>query len=137
MIARLLVAAGSGIVFILGSLHLLYTFYGPKLQPRDPKLIEQMRAVHPVITRETSIWDCWIGFNATHSMGLMLFGLIYGWFALQQPALLLDSPFLMGLALVTLAACVLLARRYFFSVPFAGVCVAFACFIAALLVSGK
>ena len=35
-----------------------------------------MGEISPVITKETTVWRCWVGFNASHSMGLMLYGLI-------------------------------------------------------------
>ena len=63
----------------LGVLHLIYTFHGPKLTPRDPDLQARMAEVHPVITRQTTMWRAWVGFNASHSMGAILFGLIYGY----------------------------------------------------------
>ena len=53
--ASLLVAASAGILLTLGSLHLLFTFHGPKLLPRDPELQTRMQAVSPVISRETRV----------------------------------------------------------------------------------
>ena len=35
-------------------------------------------------TKETTMWRCWVGFNASHSMGLILFGLAFGYLALAH-----------------------------------------------------
>ena len=114
----LLVAAGAAIVLILGVLHLVLTFHGPTLRPRDPALEASMRTVHPVITRQTTMWKLWIGFNASHSASAILFGSVYGYLALLQPALLLRSPFLAALGGLFLLGYLVLARTCFFSTPF-------------------
>lgn len=129
----LLVAASAAIVGVFGSLHLFYTFRGPLLLPRDEALLEGMKRTSPRITRETTMWRAWVGFNATHSMSLILFGLFYGWLAYAAPGLLFASWFLRLLGLATLAAFVVLARRYFFSVPFKGVVAATALYVAGLV----
>jgi hypothetical protein len=134
-IASLLIVASAAVVFVLGGLHLLYTFRGNKLDPREPGLRQAMEQSTPRITRETTVWRAWVGFNATHSLGLLLFGLIYAYLALAAPALLFGSWFLWGLGLVLLASYVVLARRYFFSVPFRGVVVAALLYVAGLVVA--
>ncbi len=68
MTGQALIAASAAIIFMLGLLHLLYTFRGPKLHPREPQLEAQMKAVSPVITRETTMWKAWVGFNAATAM---------------------------------------------------------------------
>ena len=75
----------------------------------------------------------WIGFNASHSYGAMLFGLVYGHLAVAHPALLLGSPFLLSLGLALLLAYVQLARRYWFSVPFRGLLLSAALYAGALV----
>jgi hypothetical protein len=124
VIAPALIAASAAIVLVLGSLHLVFTFRGPKLLPRDRSLRTQMEQTTLVLTRETSVWRAWIGFNASHSLGLMLFGAVYGHLALVLPAVLLQSLFLLALGAVVLLTYTWLARRYFFSVPFRGVVLA-------------
>lgn len=128
-----LMTASAVVPLSLGSLHLLYTFHGPKLLPRDPTLSTRMGEVAPVITRETTVWKAWIGFNATHSLGLMLFGLVYGYLAMRHPQVLFDSRFLLGLGLLTLIVYATLAARYFFSVPLYGILVAVILYLAALV----
>ena len=133
-IASLLIVASAAIVFVLGALHLLYTFRGRKLQPRDAETLRAMQQSTLRITRQATVWQTWIGFNASHSLGLVLFALIYGYLALAAPDLLFSSLFLRGLGLASLLAYVVIARRYFFSVPFRGIVLATAFFIAGLVV---
>lgn len=133
MIASKLVAASALVVLAFGSLHLLYTFNGPKLHPRDPAVMTAMQNTTPVITRETTVWRATLGFNATHSMGLMLFGLVYAYLALAHAELLWQSTFLLTLGLVTLGAYVVLAKLYFFSIPFGGVTFATLLYVAGMV----
>ena len=124
MLIPFLIAASAAVLLALGTLHLIFTFHGNRLHPRDAALKQRMQEVSPVITRETTMWKTWIGFNATHSMSAMLFGLVYGYLALAAPEFLLQSAFLLALGAVTLAAFVVIGRLYFFSVPFRGVVLA-------------
>jgi len=121
MVAGTLIAASAAIVFGLGALHLVLTFHGPKLTPRDAALQEAMRTVSPVLTRETTMWKTWVGFNASHSLGAILFGLVYGYMALLHPAFLFDSTFLLAVGFVMLATYTVLAKVYWFRVPFRGI----------------
>src|ERR1017187_3291169 len=125
----------ASIIFTLGVVHLVYTFWGPKLTPRDPALQISMSQISPVITKETTIWQCWVGFNASHSMGLILFGLVFGFLALAHGQLLFRSPFLLVVGLAMLGGLVVLGKVYFFSVPLAGVCISLACYLASIALS--
>ena len=80
MLPRILMGLSAGVILVLGILHLVYTFFGPKLRPRDAELQSAMQAVSPVITTETTMWKAWVGFNASHSLGAILFGRRY-WFS--------------------------------------------------------
>jgi hypothetical protein len=133
MLARGLIAASAAILFLLGSAHLLYTYWGPKLLPRDAGLIEAMQRTQLRLTAETTVWRAWIGFNASHSLCAILFGLIYGYLALAQPELLFRSLYLQAVGLGLLLAFVVLAKLYWFSIPFMGVGLALACYVGGLV----
>src|SRR5580692_4685562 len=104
----------ASIVFTLGVFHLAYTFWGPNLTPRDPALQISMAQTSPVLTNETTMGRCWVGFNATHSMGLILFGLVFGFLALAHGPMLFQSPFLLAVGLATLSGLVMICKLYFF-----------------------
>jgi hypothetical protein len=111
--AKLLMVLSASIVLTLGVLHLVSTFWGPSLTPRDPALQIGMSQSSPIMTNETTMWQCWVGFNATHSMGLILFGLVFGYFALAQGQLLFRSPFLLVVGLAMLCGLVVLCKVFF------------------------
>jgi hypothetical protein len=132
MAATVLMAASAGILLALGLIHLLYTFRGEKLTPRDPMLQAAMRVVSPVLTRETTMWKAWVGFNASHSLGAILFGLVYGYLALASSAFLFASTFLLAVGLGLLGSLAALGYAYWFSIPFRGICLSLACYVAAI-----
>jgi len=105
------------------------------LTPRDPALQISMSQISPVITKETTIWRCWVGFNASHSMGLILFGLIFGFLALAHGQLLFRSPFLLVVGLTMLGGFVVLSKVYFFRSPLIGICISLGCYIASIALS--
>jgi hypothetical protein len=93
MAARILMVVSASIIFTLGVVHFVYTFWGPKLTPRDHALQISMSQISPVITKETTMWRCCVGFNASHSMGLILFGFVFGFLAVAHGQLLFQSSF--------------------------------------------
>lgn len=123
--ASLLIAASASIVGVLGTIHMLYTFRGNKLDPRDPAVRAAMERTHPVITRQTTVWRATKGFNASHSLGLIAFAGVFIHLALWRSNVLAASPFLLIFGMGVLLAYLVLARQYFFSIPFSGI--AFAC----------
>jgi hypothetical protein len=125
----------ASIIFTLGVIHFVYTFWGPKLTPRDPTLQISMSQISPVITKETTIWRCWVGFNASHSLGLILFGLVFGFLALAHGQLLFHSPFLLVVGLAMLGGLVVLSRLYFFRAPLIGISISLACYITSIVLS--
>jgi hypothetical protein len=133
MTAAVLIAASTVVVLLLGLIHLTYTFYGIKLHPRDTALKERLMAASLNISRETTMWRTWIGFNASHSFGCILFGLVYGYLALWQRAMLLQSWFLLFVGLALLIGYAVLGKRYWFSIPFRGITLALLLYGAGLV----
>jgi hypothetical protein len=125
----------ASIVLTFGVLHFILTFWGPKLTPRDPALQVSMSQISPVITKETTMWKGWVGFNASHSMGLILFGLIYSFLAIAHSRLLFQSPFLLIVGLAMLGGYFALGKVYFFSRPFIGVSISLVCYVASIVAS--
>ncbi len=126
MNAALFIAVSGVTIGILGVLHLVYTFSGAKLHPRSDALKEMMMATSPMISRETTMWRAWIGFNASHSFGAILFGCIFGYLAIQHSEFLMHSAFLLVVGFCLLVGYALLAKFYWFSVPFRGILLALA-----------
>lgn len=132
-VAQALFAASAGIILLLGCIHLLYTFRGNRLHPRDPALMAAMQTESPVLTRKTTMWRAWVGFNASHSYGAMLFGLVYGDLALFHIAMFAASTFLLMLGMVLLVAYSVLGRLYWFSVPYRSILLSTVLYAAGLV----
>ena len=64
--AIILMVLSASISFTLGVVHLVYTFWGPKLTPRDAALQISMSQIAPVITKETTCGGVgWASMRAT------------------------------------------------------------------------
>ena len=133
--ASALIAASAAVMSALGALHLWYTFRGNKLHPRDPELRARLEQAPLVLTRQTTMWKAWVGFNASHSYGALLFGAVYGYLALVHGDFLFQSRFLLSLGLLALLAYAFLGKRYWFSVPFRGILLATAFYVVALVLA--
>jgi len=131
MFAQLLIAFGATLLGFFGTLHIVYTFFTNKLEPRDAATAAAMKATNPVLTRRANFWEGWIGFNATHGLGMLLFAATYLVLAFSHMSWLRDSPTLTWLSVAGSATYLAIARRYFFRTPIIGAAVATACFLGA------
>ena len=134
-LAPFLVAASALVILLLGVAHLVLTFRGDKLHPRDAALEAAMNSDSPILTRETTMWRASIGFNASHSYGAILFGSVYAFLALAHGGVLFASPYLLGVGLAFLSGYLFLGYRYWFSIPLRGISVATALYVLALAAS--
>jgi hypothetical protein len=122
--AQLLLLASVAIVGALGAIQIVYTFHGNRLAPRDAAVRQAMERCHPVITRQTTVWRATQGFNASHGLGMVVFGLVYGYLVLLRLEVLAGSWFLLALGMSALLCYLVLAHRFFFSIPFRGMALA-------------
>lgn len=129
MLANILIGIGSVIFILLGCAHLAFTFFTDSFNARDPAVITAMKSTSPVLTGRTSMWQAWIGFNASHSLGAMLFGSFYLLLATRHPELLREDPLFMLVALLTCGFLVFLSLRYWFRDPIIGIVLASTCFV--------
>lgn len=135
MLAQVLITISAAIIMLLGLVHLAYTYFGDKLHPRDTDLLVRLKATSPVISRQTSVWQAWIGFNASHSLGAILFGVLFAYLALQQPMLLLHSYFLGLTGLIVLGVDLAMAKLYWFNRPLQGIALALLFYVAGFIVA--
>jgi hypothetical protein len=135
VLPQLLICASAAIVLFLGTLHLVYTFASRKFSPRDPALEDQLKQVSPVISKQTTMWNAWIGFNASHSLGAMLFGVLYGYFAVFRFQMLAQDRFLALVGAVFLGSLLILAKRYWFNIPLAGIASALTLYVAGFVLA--
>jgi hypothetical protein len=136
MIAILLIMGGA-VFSILGGLHALYTLLDlrnpRRLVPSDPSVIRAMSSSSVRLSRgRTDMWRTWIGFNFTHSLGLLLFGALAAGAGARVSALPGSI-----IPVLTLIGCLylFLSLRYFFHIPAIGVAIGTGCFAAAWVFS--
>jgi len=138
VVATLLILGGA-VFGVLGGLHAVYTLLDlrdpRRLVPVDPAVRVAMAHSPLGISRGgTDVWRAWVGFNFSHSLGLLLFAaLAIGAGARVEtisgaimPALILIG----GVYLV-------LALLYWFRTPAIGVAIGAGCFLAAWILSLK
>jgi hypothetical protein len=136
-ITSVLLDLGGGIFVLLGLLHAVYTFLDirtpRRLVPDDPAVSDAMARSQLRLARSgTTIWRAWVGFNFSHSLGAVLFGVLCifagtvigtvavpGWMLFLLPAV--------GLIYLVLGV------LYWFRTPIAGIAVATGCLLAAWL----
>ena len=129
--AQILLIIGASIFGVLGATHLMYTFFTNKFEAHDSSVTEAMKGTSPILTKETSVWDAWVGFNASHSLGAMLVAAVYiplttSYFnIIQQSVWFSFLPTLVGLSYLVLA------KKYWFRIPFIGVLISTLCFVGA------
>ena len=105
-----------------------YTFFSNKFLARDSNTVEKMKMTSPILTRNTTMWKAWIGFNASHSLGVIFFGLINIIIAIQHFEIYISAPILSVLNIITLLFYLFLSKKYWFRPPFIGVIVSLLCF---------
>ena len=135
LIASVLMVAAAAIPLVLGGLHLLLTWHGPKLTPTDPAVTEAMRGTSAQLNPTTNMWRLWVGFNASHGIGAVQYGLVFGTLAITVPEVLFTSWPLMIVAIAVPVAYLLVGLKYWFRVPTTGVGITGALVIAAVTVA--
>jgi hypothetical protein len=133
MIEKYLWIAGSSVFIILAGIHLLYTFFTNKFSVRDKETEEMMKRNFPVLTKKTTMWKAWIGFNASHSIGSIFFGVINLYFAIRQFELLKGSAGLLSIMLMVCLFYLFLGFKYWFVIPRTGILISFICFVTAVI----
>ena len=80
-IAQILVVLGASILLILGVLHGVLTLQDLRdsrtFTPSDPALRSAMQESSIAVDPHTNLWKAWLGFNLSHSLGLVMFGVLF------------------------------------------------------------
>lgn len=135
MTAKYLWIFGALILTVLGTIHLVYTFFTNKFSPRNELFEKEMKITTLVLTKETTMWKAWIGFNASHSAGAMFIGFINLYLAIQYFSLFQSDHFFFIFNIITVGFYLWLAKKYWFKIPFAGITITFICFVISYLLT--
>jgi len=136
MVGAFLGIAGT-IYGLLGALHAAYTLLDirdpRRIVPDDPAVIAAMQTSKIRLTRgESTVWQGWVGFNLSHSLGALMFSAACFIVAACLRRFAFSPWVLLVLAGVS-AVYLLLAAQYWFRIPILGTAVATACLAAAWL----
>ena len=133
----ILLILGGAVFGVLGALHAIYTLLDlrnpRRLVPVDPSVAQAMANSALRLSRGgTDMWRAWIGFNFSHSLGLLLFAALAIWAGSRIKTL----PVAMMPAL-TLIGCIylVLALLYWFRIPAIGIAIGTGCFAVAWILS--
>ena len=133
LIAQWLIIAGALVIGLLGFAHLVLTYSSNKFEAFDANVTQAMKATSPIITKNTTMWRAWIGFNVSHSLGALLFTGFYLPLSVWHFPLLSQHLWFLVLPLITSSAYLFLAYKYWFKAPLIGISIATMCFSSALL----
>jgi hypothetical protein len=139
--AQALLIVGAGIVFLLGLVHAILTLRdlsNPRtFTPTDAAMRTAMPASKLAIAprAKSNLWKAWLGFNLSHSLGILLFGGELLGIGLFQFTLFAHSPLIQSVTLLVSAAYFVMAVCFWFSRPTIGSAAAFLCFLGATVLS--
>ena len=133
----ILLILGGAVAAVLGGLHAVYTLldlHNPRrLVPADPAVAQAMANSALRLSRGgTDMWRAWIGFNFSHSLGVLLFGALGVWAGCHIKNLPVGI-----MPTLTLIGCVylILALLYWFRIPAIGTAICTGCFALAWILS--
>ncbi|GAB3923598.1 hypothetical protein GCM10028804_22320 [Larkinella terrae] len=126
---------GSLIIAGLGCIHLYLTFFTAAFSSTNENMIQQMKASSPVLSPAITMWKAWIGFNASHSSGLLFIGLLNFYIALRYFGTVQFDPLFFIITILTIGFYVWLAEKYWFNIPLLGVSMALICFVASFVLT--
>ena len=122
---------------LLGAIHILYSLMDvrmpKKLTPHDDSVRLAMQKSTLALTRQTTVWRAWLGFNISHGIGVLFFGVIFLTLALDDFTLMSRVWLLPCLAVAVSTSYLVLSVKYWFRIPAVGSGIGAACFVAALV----
>jgi hypothetical protein len=136
-IAEFLLDFGGGVFVLLGLLHALYTYLDidrpRRLVPQDPAVMQAMAKSNLRLSGTgTTMWRAWVGFNFSHSIGVILFGTICIGAGSVLGTIVLPA-WILFLFVVIASIYLAVGQLYWFRIPVAGIVLAEVCLLIAWL----
>ena len=132
-VSRYLFLVGALPFIILGLAHAAATPRTPAqargLSPRDPALRNAMAQDSVLLTRRTTLWLAWVGFNLSHSLGAVLFGAVILLIGRSPSSFETQGNVFLPLAVLVSVTYLVLGVRYWFRTPIIGISLASVCFL--------
>jgi hypothetical protein len=125
--------AGAALFGLLGLAHGVLTLRDLRVPraftPADADLRRAMAEAPLQLAPQTTIWQAWLGFNLSHSLGLLVFGTVFGALAWRDFAMVAGNAFLRFSAVLVALIYLVLALRFWFWVPAVVSAVGMLCFV--------
>jgi hypothetical protein len=93
-----------------------------------------MAGTRLVLTRRTNMWLAWVGFNFSHSLGALCFGVMVLVIGRSAASFAAESRLFGPLAVVVSTAYLVLAVKYWFRTPILGCALSVVLFVSSWLV---
>jgi hypothetical protein len=136
--AQILEIFGALIFLLLGLIHGVLTFQDlsqPRtFTPPDAALRQAMQESRIAIHPQTNLWNAWLGFNLSHSLGLIMFGGTYFGIGLFCFSAFAQFRWLPICPVLVAMVYLILSIRFWFSSPVIAASMALTCFVMAWLV---
>ena len=136
MVSRSIFIIGTLPFILLGAIHIIYTLIDirtpGKLVPFDDNVRILMLKSTLKLTRQTTMWRAWLGFNLSHGIGVLFFGSIYFLIAVLDFGVLARLTPLLYLAALVSLCYLILSVKYWFHIPAIGSAIGFACFAVSM-----
>ena len=133
---QIFLAAGGLVILVMGTLHGVLTLRDvvtPRsFTPTDDAVRLAMQGARVAFDRRLNLWKAWLGFNLSHSLGVVLFGgcLL---FASAHFAAFATSYFLQAVCIGFAAAYFVVSLRFWFRGPVIGSGFSLICILAAVV----
>ena len=136
---KLFIIIGSSVFVLIGLIHAAYTLQDldspRRLTPRNAELLAAMQKATVALDPKINLWQAWLGFNFSHSLGLLMFGGAFLYLGIFYPSVFSESKVLQVCSVLIPAVYLVLSLKFWFVNPavFAGI--ALACFVLAAALS--
>jgi hypothetical protein len=99
------------------------------LSPRTPAVRDAMTNDTLLLTRRTTVWLAWVGFNLSHSLGAVLFGSLVLLVGRSSISFETRAAVFLPFTVVVCNLYLILALRYWFRTPIIGIAASGICFV--------
>jgi hypothetical protein len=136
VMAQALEIGGAVIFLILGVFHGVLTLQDLSnpctFIPPDKALLQAMQESSIAIHPHTNLWKAWLGFNLSHSLGLVMFGGTFLAIGLFYFEVFSNNYWLQSCALLISSTYLIVSLKFWFDKPAIASAIALACFVVAM-----
>jgi hypothetical protein len=137
----ILFAVGAALFALLGVAHGVLTLrdlHAPRaFTPTDESVRRAMAETPLRFAPQTTMWKAWVGFNLSHSLGLVIFGTFFGALALHDFGTVADHPLVRFGAAAGGLIYFVLALRFWFWIPALVSAIGTLCFVLSTVLTNE